>query len=327
MNNFGYTSETAPGGLRDAYKALEADPNADYGTILPFAIDRTTGKPRWAMPSILRDPLVAGLDLLAGLDTGEVTPRAALQIGLGGLGFGAGMAPRGALAMGGARPFRLDMDPLTGLKLDPASRFERARSLGFNVNLPLYHGTPGPDFRSFAMVHPWEAARTGRAPGIWTAENPALAANFSIPELRERVGLMALPGSQASRESTPRILPLLARSENPVSLTLSHSDRWGNVNRSIADAFASGYDAVALHNYRMFPELGPQTVWGFSHPSQLRSRFAVFDPAKRDSSDIMAGVAAPLLPVPVPGFDVRPEPNLAERAAVLRAKNESGSWQ
>jgi hypothetical protein len=35
MSTFGYTSETAPPGLRDAYKALEADPNADYGTILP----------------------------------------------------------------------------------------------------------------------------------------------------------------------------------------------------------------------------------------------------------------------------------------------------
>jgi len=61
MSNFGYTSETAPPGLRDAYKAVEPDPDADYGTILPFAIDRTTGKPRWAMPSVLRDPLVAGL--------------------------------------------------------------------------------------------------------------------------------------------------------------------------------------------------------------------------------------------------------------------------
>jgi hypothetical protein len=249
MSSFGYTSETAPPGLRDAYKTLEADPNADYGTILPFAIDRASGKPRWAMPS--------GLDLLAGLDTGEVTSRAALQLGFGGLGFGAGMVPRGAHAMGGARPFRLDTDPLTGLKLDPASRFERARS----------------------------------------------------------------------RESTPRILPLLARSEKPVPLTLSHGDRWGDFKRTIADAFAGSHDAVAVQNYRMFPELGPQTIWGFRDPSQLRSRFAVFDPVRRDSSDLMAGFAAPLLPVPVPGFNARPEPGLAERAAWLRRMNEDGSWQ
>ena len=327
MSSFGYTSETAPPGLRDAYKALEADPNADYGTILPFAIDRTTGKPRWAMPSLLRDTLGGGLDLLAGLDTGEVTPRAALQIGLGGMAFGSGMVPRGALAMGGARPFRLDVDPLTGLKLDQASRFARARSLGFNVDRPLFHGTPGPDFRAFAALHPWEAVRMGRAPGIWTAENPTVAANFSVPELREQVGLTGLLGSRPSRESTPRILPLLARSDNPVPLTLSYGDKWGDIKRTIAEAFASGHDAVAVHNYRMFPELGPQTIWGFRDPSQLRSRFAVFDPAKRDSSDLMAGFGAPLLPAPVPGFDVRPEPGLADRADWLRARNESGSWQ
>lgn len=327
MTNYGYDAETAPSGLRDAYKALEPDPNADYGTILPFAIDRATGKGRWAMPSLLRDALGGGLDLLAGLDTGEVTPRAALQIGLGGFGVGAGMAPRGALATGAARPFRLDMDPLTGLTLDQSNRFARARAMGFNVDRPLYHGTPVPDFRAFQMVHPWEAARTGQAPGIWTAENPALAANFSIPELRARVGRAVLPGSRASQESTPRILPLLARSENPVSLTLSRGDSWGNVNRTVADAFAGGHDAVALHNYRMFPELGPQTIWGFRHPSQLGSRFALFDPANRDSSDLMAGFAAPLVPAPVPGFDARPEPGLAERGTWLRAKNESESWQ
>jgi hypothetical protein len=45
------------------------------------------------------------------------------------------------------------------------------------------------------------------------------------------------------------------------------------------------------------------------------------------SSDLIAGFAASLLPVPVPGFDVRPEPGLAERAAWLRRTNEGGAWQ
>lgn len=327
MTNLAYTAETALAGLHDAYEALEADPNADYGTILPFAIDRTTGKGRWATPSLLRDTLGGGLDLPAGLDTGEVTPRAALQIGLGDFGVGAGMAPRGALASGAARPFHLDVNPLTGLTLDQTGRFARARSMGFSVYQPLYDGTPVLDFRAFQLVHPWEAARTGQAPGIWTAENPAVAANFSVPELRARVGRTGLPGSQASQESTPGILPLLARSENPASLVLSRGDRWDNVDRTIADAFARGHDAVALHNYRMFPELAPQTIWGFSNPSQLRSRFAVFEPAERDSCDLMTGLAAPLFPAPVPGFDARPEPGLAGRGAWLRAKKESESWR
>jgi hypothetical protein len=56
----------------------------------------------------------------------------------------------------------------------------------------------------------------------------------------------------------------------------------------------------------MFRELGPQTIWAFRDPAQLRSRFAVFDPEKRGSEDLLAGFAA-LGPTPVPGFNVRPE--------------------
>ena len=327
MNNLGYTQDSAPPGLRDAYRVLAPDPNAEYGSVLPYAIDPRSKTIRLAMPSFARDSLLAGLDLLASLDTGEVTPRAAMQIGLGGLEIGAGLAPRGALAMGGARPFRLDVDPRTGLALDQASRFARARSMGFDVDRPLYHGTPLPDFRAFATVHPWEAVRTNQAPGIWAAENPALAAMYSLPGRREQVGLTGLPGNRAAGEGTPRILPLFARSENPVPWTPPNGAGWGDIKRTVADAFAGGHDAVVLHNYRMFRELDPQTIWAFRDPSQLRSRFAVFDPAKRDSGDLMAGFAAPLLPVPVPGFDVRPEPGLAERAAWLRRTNEGGSWQ
>jgi hypothetical protein len=306
MNDFGYTSETAPPPLRDAYRWLEPDPNAEYGTILPFARDKTTGETRWAMPGLVRDFLTGGLDLLAGVDTGEVTPRAAVQLGLGGLGSGASLAPRGALAAGGAR-----LAP----RLDPAA-LEGARRMGFNVDRPLFHGTPAPDFAAFAPV-PWEAVRTGRAPGIWTAENPEVAANFSVPELRERLGLTALPGNPASRESTPRILPLFGRSENPARpLILAPGDRWGDINRTIADWFAGGHDAVQLRNYGMFPELGPQSIWGFRDPNQLRSWFARFDPSKRSSDDLLAASAVPgfnVAPPPQPGFNVQPNPQAGAR--------------
>jgi len=109
------------------------------------------------------------------------------------------------IAIGGAR---------NQLAEDFASRMARARGMGFNVDRPLFHGTPAPDFPAFAPLPPWEAVRTGRAPDIWTAENPEVAANFSAPELRERVLLAVPPGNPASPESTPRILPLFAHSEN-----------------------------------------------------------------------------------------------------------------
>ncbi|HYR65327.1 MAG TPA: hypothetical protein VEP47_04315 [Reyranella sp.] len=217
MSDPGYSAATAPPAFRDAYKVLEPDPDADYGTLLPFARDRGTGEKRWAMPSMVRDLLGGWLDLLAGVDSGEVTPRAAMQVGLGGLGAGGALAPRGALAIGGAR---------TGLAEDFASRMARARGMGFNADRPRYHGTPAPDFPGFQVVPPWEAVRTGQAPGIWTAETPALAGNFAIPEVRARVGLTAPPGNLPFQESTPRILPLFARSENRGYPTLRPAADW-----------------------------------------------------------------------------------------------------
>jgi hypothetical protein len=85
-----------------------------------------------------------------------------------------------------------------------------------NATRPLFHGTPAPDFPAFAPLPPWEAVRTSRAPGIWTAENPEVAANFSAPERRERVRLAAPLGNPVSQESTPRILPLFGRSDNQI---------------------------------------------------------------------------------------------------------------
>ena len=44
----------------------------------------------------------------------------------------------------------------------------------------------------------------------------------------------------------------------------------------------------------------------FRDPNQLRSPFARFDPARRDSADLLAGVAVPGGPAPVLGVNVRP---------------------
>lgn len=291
MSTFGYTSETAPSGLRDAYKALEADPNADYGTILPFATDRTTGKLRWAMPSVLRDPLVAGLDLLAGLDTGEVTPRAALQLGLGGMGVGASLAPRGALAMGGAR-----LSPWE----ETAARLARARQIGFDTSQYLYHGTGVPGFSAFSLSPKTPPLiREGvRAPGIWTIENPEIASLFA--RLRA--------SNQIAGEEAPNVLPLFGRYVRKGDIDLNKVE-YPQAITSIAEAFdKQGFDAARVLNYHAnltgHPPITGQTAWVFKNPNQLRSVHAAFDPAKRDSSDLMAGFAVPG-PAPVPGFRVK----------------------
>ena len=287
--------------LDSYYRALAPRPDAEYGSILPFAYN-APGSPTWvqegrdfrpALPEFARSAMKGVLDLLQGTETGKLTPEALETITLGSLGAGAMLAPRGALASGAAR-----------LEMDQASRLARARSLGFNVDRPLYHGTLAPDFPAFGTVPPWEAVRRGRPPGIWTAENPAVASRLSEAEVRSRLGLSPTsptPGLLLDQAHS-RILPLLARSERTAELTLPPRPDWGEVWNKIGGRFYEGYDSVRLQNYTMFPELGPQTIWAFRDPAQLRSRFAAFDPAKRDSSDLMAGFAAPG-PAPVPGLD------------------------
>ncbi len=301
MTNIGYSTETAPPGLRDAYKALEPDPNADYGTILPFAIDRTTGKGRWAMPSLLRDTLDGGLDLLAGLDTGEVTPRAALQLGLGGVAAGASLAPRGALAIGGAR-----FSPWE----ETAARLARARQMGFDTSQYLYHGTAVPGFSAFSLTPKTPPLiREGvRAPGIWTIENPEVANLFA--RLRA--------SNQIAGEEAPNVLPLFGRYVKKGDIDLNKVE-YPQAVTSIAEAFDKyGFDAARVLNYHAnlagSPPIAGQTAWVFKSPNQLRSVHAAFDPAKRESSDLMAGFAAP---GPTPRFRVKqPEP----------AKDDLRSW-
>lgn len=103
MGTPGYDADTAPQPLQPIYSALAPDPNADYGSILPFARDKTTGEKRWAMPEMVRNGLFGALDALAGTETGQLTDRAAQSVTLGGLGTGMALAPSTAatLAAGG----------------------------------------------------------------------------------------------------------------------------------------------------------------------------------------------------------------------------------
>ena len=200
----------------------------------------------------------------------------------------------------------------------------------------VYHGTDVPvDFTGFRAIPPWEAIRTGRPPGVSVAESPAVANRFAEPSQRSRLGLSptspppGFPSNPArSPAPGPRVYPLLMRSEKPASLRLSPGDDWGDIWRTVANTFGSGYDAVRLSNYTMFPDLGPQTIWMIRDPAQLRSPFAAFDPARRSSSDLLAGSAVPA-PLAVhasvpeqqtPGF--RGPPSLAEALAYWRFMHE-----
>lgn len=59
--------EKSVSGVKDTSVALSDDPNKEYGTILPFAQDKRTGKTELAFPEIIRAPVAASDRLIQGV--------------------------------------------------------------------------------------------------------------------------------------------------------------------------------------------------------------------------------------------------------------------
>jgi hypothetical protein len=146
--------------------------------------------------------------------------------------------------------------------------------------MPMYHGSPDvfPEFRDPAGGGRNLAA--GQA--VWTAENPALASEFA---------------GTVKEGSSPNVLPLYHRASKPASVRLSGKETNGEIAATLAEAWDSGFDAVRFQNYGGKGE----TIYAIKDPAQLRSVFAQFDPAKKNSRDLLASLIGAGALVPVAG--------------------------
>ncbi len=96
--------------FRSAYDFLAPSPDANYGSVLPFAQNRegsaswvTEGSnPRLALPEWLRTAMQGAVGLGESTQTGKLTPEALSLLTMGSMGTGTLLAPGGALATGGA---------------------------------------------------------------------------------------------------------------------------------------------------------------------------------------------------------------------------------
>ena len=310
--------------LAPYYDAIAMHPDRQYGidpglgnerglavnAWLPFTTNRTGSAawldrgadPQWSLPQVFREGLRGWLDLLGAQDTGRLTPEALGSFLSGSVGAGMAATPRGALAAGG-RKVDVPIDTVGGLAMDAATRLARARAMGFRTDLPLYHGTNRPIVPGFSLTPETRATNAWAArEGVWAAENPQVA------------GVHADMAAPPGRIAGQNILPLFFRADRAVPVRIDPR-RAGDpfldisIAETIRNAFQRGYDALQFQNYPniVTGQLG-ENAWVLKHPNQLRSIFARFDPTKRDSSDLMAGIALPGV-APAPGFRVEAEPN------------------
>lgn len=174
--------------------------------------------------------------------------------------------------------------PVPGARV--ASRAARdaqraGEALGFRFNMPLYHGS-NQAFPAFRAPEPY-GANTMVAPnklGIALAvDDPELAAEYAA-------GAVKRSGGQGS----PQIYKTVHRADRPAALTLAADETDLDVAATLMDAWDAGHDAVMLRNYTSPGGLTGRNVLFVRDPAQLRSPWAAFDPAKRGSGDLLAGL-------------------------------------
>jgi hypothetical protein len=162
---------------------------------------------------------------------------------------------------------------------------DRAAAMGFDTD--LLHGT-AQDFPAFDLSKAGTNTRqAGDELGIFSTSKPFLANDYAQ---------IAAKGGWANR-TTPEnavVYPLVGRFNNPKKYqtasefyrdadAMAADQNLGNWRRQLQ---GEGYDAVFVR-----PDL--EEVVAFS-PDQLRSRFAAFDPFRKDVATATAmGVAAP----------------------------------
>jgi hypothetical protein len=122
-------------------------------------------------------------------------------------------APSGAVGSGPLRQTK-PLKRRPDLPMDEASRMARAKEMGFQTDVPLYHGTD----QAFAAFDParqgaMTGAETARL-GVWTARDPGAANEFAE---------MAAKNSPRGQQ----VYPLLYRADRTGQLNLQEDDLRG----------------------------------------------------------------------------------------------------
>jgi hypothetical protein len=153
---------------------------------------------------------------------------------------------------------------LPGLLDDTASRMQRARDMGFDVDNPVYHGTSA-EFSKFKDT------------GInWFTTSKEDAEDY-VPD---RIFEGFLKTTKLADFDAPEVKNLLLEKGHDVNDLFQITEDGEAVKKILKN---EGYDGIVVER----EDLGA-THYAVFDPKDIRSRFAKFDPAKADSADLLA---------------------------------------
>lgn len=156
------------------------------------------------------------------------------------------------------------------LPMDEASRMARAKEMGHRIGMPLYHGTNA-TFQHFRPPHRRNPYETGVS--AWAARDPQVAGEFAD-----------------SAQTSPQMIPLVHRAYRPVPADLPDGVTNVEVAGTLNDAFSSGYDGVLFRNYTTPGGSTGNEIVALPDPTNIRSRFARFDPRLSHLANMSAGI-------------------------------------
>lgn len=164
------------------------------------------------------------------------------------------------------------------------ARLVRAAKMGFRTDEPVYHGMSGP-LEGGAFDLGRGGATSGSqvgSLGVSLAHDPAVADEFA---------------NLAGREGA-NVIPAFYRAEKRATIEIDPSMTNFEVAGAVMDAWDAGYDAIKFTNYSTEGGLTGKTFVMVKNPAQIRSVMAKFNPKKKDSGDILAGLVAAGVLVP-----------------------------
>jgi hypothetical protein len=164
------------------------------------------------------------------------------------------------------------------MPMDEASRIARAQGMGFDTGTPLYHGTPN---AGFDQLNPSQSGKIG--PGVYMTPNARRAGVFSGYEYGPTPRI-----EQRMNEDNPMrsgVYPLVG-TDRPATMDARQAARAGkgeydtNLDAYRAEFDRRGFDGVRVEDERTILD-----------PSNIRSRFARFDPRLKHLANLSAAGA------------------------------------